>query len=119
MLKIYSLFLVIFLIGVVVGYLIFTIKNSDFEKLNQQEMYKRIIKERDYAISKAVEAGVFKCCIDPPCTMCYMEANQWNNWKAGTCACDDLIAKGKEPCPQCQAKLCGARDSSCNLKKTE
>jgi len=91
--------------GTFIGYFIFSLRNPNFEKLNDEEMYERIIRERDYAIEKAVLAGDFRCCIEPPCTMCFMEANQWNNMKAGTCACDDLIAEGKEPCPQCKRGL--------------
>jgi len=53
--------------------------------------------------------------------MCYMEANQWNNFTPGTCACDDLIAQGKEPCPQCKAGLCqvGEDASSCDSDNKE
>jgi len=77
-----------------------------FENLSPEEMHETIVAERDLAIQKAKEAGDYKCCIHPPCTMCYMEANQWNNHAAGTCACDNLIAQGKEPCPQCKRGLC-------------
>jgi len=66
----------------------------------------QIIAARDLAISEAVEAGSYRCCITPPCMMCFMEENQWNDFTAGTCACDDLIAQGKEPCPQCKRDLC-------------
>jgi len=86
-------------------------KYLSFEGLSSQQMYEKITKERDVAIQKAVEAGDYRCCIHPPCTMCYMEANQWNNYKAGTCACDDLIAQGKEPCPQCKKGLCEEDDN--------
>ena len=88
-------------IGGMAGY--FTFKSIDpaFSKLSPEEMHERIIEERDYAIGQAVLAGDYRCCINPPCTMCYMEANEWNNYTAGTCACDDLIARGEEPCPQC------------------
>lgn len=89
-----------------VGYFIAQKQNPPFESLGKGEMYKRIVAERDFAIQKAVEKGEYKCCISPPCTMCYMEANQWNNFKAGTCSCDDLIALGKDPCPQCERGLC-------------
>ncbi|MBU2265311.1 hypothetical protein KJ784_03960 [Patescibacteria group bacterium] len=94
------------LLGGIASYLFFNIQNPIFEKLSPEAMYQRIIKERDHAISQAVARGDYKCCINPPCTMCYIEANQWNNFTAGTCACDDLIAQGKEPCPQCKKGLC-------------
>lgn len=104
------------LIGGFVGYLAFSIQNPDFKKLNPVEMYQRIIQERNFAIIQAVARGDFRCCINPPCTMCYMEANQWNNYTPGTCACDDLITQGKEPCPQCERGLCEGKDSTCNLE---
>lgn len=107
----------IFLISAFAGYMIFSFQNPRFNELGLEEMLERLKKERDYAIKKAAIAGLYRCCINPPCTMCYMEANQWNNEKAGTCACDDLIAQGKEPCPQCKRGLCGVSGGSCNLNK--
>ena len=77
-----------------------------FEHMTSEEMHQQILSERDHAIKVASEDGYYNCCIEPPCTMCYMEANIWNNYEAGTCACDDLIAQGKEPCPQCKNGLC-------------
>lgn len=81
-------------------------KQTSFSQLSPQEKQQRVVEKRDLGIKQAMEAGDYRCCINPPCTMCYMEANQWNNFQAGTCACDDLIAQGKEPCPQCKKGLC-------------
>ncbi|MBU1130812.1 hypothetical protein KJ840_01645 [Patescibacteria group bacterium] len=76
-----------------------------------------IIKARDFSIQEAKKQGDYRCCINPPCTMCYMEPNQWNNYTAGTCACDDLIAQGKEPCPQCaQALSCDSQKEATNCE---
>jgi len=95
------------LIGGLGGYLIFKIQApADFGTLEPGVKLQRIIREQEQAIQEAVKEGVYKCCIEPACTMCYMEANKWNNYQAGTCACDDLIAQGEEPCPQCQKGLC-------------
>ncbi len=88
-------------IGIASGFYMFGLINPDFKDLSSKEMQERITKERDIAIGKAVMDGDYRCCINPPCTMCFMEANKWNNFTAGTCACDDLIARGEEPCPQC------------------
>jgi len=98
--------ILIFLLGSFGSHLFFSIQNPAFEKLSPEAMHQRIIKERDYAIGQAIDRGDYRCCINPPCTMCYTEANQWNNFTAGTCACDDLIAQDEEPCPQCQRGLC-------------
>lgn len=109
---------IIFILGGLASYLVFNSLNSgqeEFEKLSEEEMHERIIQERDYAIGQAVMAGDYKCCISPPCTMCYMEANEYNNHKAGTCACDELIAQGKEPCPQCKGGLMKDTGSSCEV----
>ncbi len=75
-------------------------------KLDPLEQQVKIVALRDEAIQRAVNRGDYHCCINPPCTMCYMEANPWNNHTPGTCACDDLIAQGKQACPQCQNALC-------------
>ncbi|MFH1565713.1 MAG: hypothetical protein ABIB98_00725 [bacterium] len=93
-------------------------QNLSFKNLTKEEKYQHIIEERDLAIAEAVDAGNYKCCIKPPCTMCFMEANQWNNFTPGICACDNLIAQGKEPCPQCQRELCGTdkNEESCHIE---
>lgn len=106
------------LIGGLGGYLVFGTQTSsaDFEKLSPQGKLQRIVRQRDQAIQEAVNEGVYKCCIKPACTMCYMEANKWNNYKAGTCACDDLIARGEEPCPQCKKGLC-FEENTCETGK--
>jgi hypothetical protein len=86
-------------------------RQTSFDNLDSGQMYQRVVVERDTAIRKAKDEGNYRCCIEPPCTMCYMEANQWNNYTVGTCACDDLIAQGKEPCPQCKREVCGGEES--------
>ncbi len=109
-----NLFLII--VGLV-GLLIFKQFNHTFKNLNSKILHQNIIEQRDYGIQLAVENGDYQCCITPPCTMCYMEGNQWNNQTAGTCACDQLIAQGKEACPQCQNGNCGLEtEGTCNFK---
>lgn len=101
----YLLIITVFIfcfVGVLGGYLISDYQKPDFAKLSPEQMLEQITTQRAFAIEKAVERGDYRCCISPACTMCFMEANQWNNGVAGTCACDDLIAQGKEPCPQCK-----------------
>ncbi len=86
---------------------------------DKDELHKSIIAQRDFAIQKAVESGDYECCTEPPCTMCYMEANEWNNFTPGTCSCGKLIAEGKESCPQCGRESCGDSEEkesdSCTL----
>jgi hypothetical protein len=79
---------------------------SQFVNLSEAEKHQTIIAQRDLAIQKAIAGGDYHCCITPPCTMCYMEANRWNDFEAGTCGCDKLIAEGEEPCPQCGREFC-------------
>ena len=92
-------------IGALGGFAAYSIFAQKFEDLSPSGMRERIIVERDYAIARAKANGDYRCCIDPACTMCFMEGNIWNNNTPGTCACDDLIAKGEEPCPQCARGL--------------
>jgi hypothetical protein len=53
--------------------------------------------------------GNYRCCIDPPCTMCFM--GDWI-WDDGTCRCDDMIAQGEDDkvCPQCKG---GSEEGTC------
>ena len=91
-----------------------TIGHAPFEKLSTKEMREHIILERELAIVKSKSEGNYQCCIQPACTMCFMSANKWNNFTAGTCACDDFIAKGEDPCPQCMRGMDDALCESAN-----
>ena len=60
----------------------------------------RITAEMKAAIQEKADAGEYRCCISPPCDMCYL--GHWI-WEDGVCRCDDMIAKGEydKVCPQC------------------
>ena len=68
---------------------------------NLAEGRAKILNELSGAIDAAVKEGKYHCCIDPPCTMCYL--GDWL-WDDGTCDCDGMIAKGEfdKVCPQCK-----------------
>jgi len=114
--KILVLFLLLFM-GIGIGFKLMKNQYPVFNNLSKKEMLEHITEERTLAIRKAKDEGEYRCCIEPPCTMCFMEANKWNNFTPGTCACDDLIAEGKEPCPQCKRRLCST--STAEIKKEE
>ncbi|MFH1399158.1 MAG: hypothetical protein ABIG95_03530 [Candidatus Woesearchaeota archaeon] len=68
-----------------------------------------LLSELSKAVEEAEAQGNYHCCIEPPCTMCYL--GNWE-WEDGICLCDEMIAEGKweEVCPQCK----GASDT-CDL----
>ena len=61
------------------------------------------------ALEEAKASGHYKCCIEPPCTMCYM--GNWI-WDDGTCDCDGMIAAGEwdKVCPEC---VYGIEEGAC------
>ena len=73
------------------------------------------------AIEKAEEKGDYRCCIDPPCTMCFL--GKWK-FEKGTCLCDDAIREGRteDVCPECkkglEQGLCKS-SKTCELNKDE
>jgi len=66
-----------------------------------EENREKVLSQLYLAIEDAEETGKYKCCIEPPCTMCYL--GDWI-WENGTCDCDEKIAMGEwdEVCPQCK-----------------
>ncbi len=95
----------IFFIGLGLGLTIYYFSFLPFYELSAEELHQQIIGQRDFAIGQAIVRGDYNCCVEPACTMCYMEGNSWNNQRAGTCDCVSYIQKGKEPCPQCKRAL--------------
>jgi len=68
------------------------------------------------SIEEAKKAGVYNCCYEPGCHMCYNNANKWNHQQSGTCDCADLIAQGKTPCPECVEALKGEK-TTCDVEQ--
>jgi copper chaperone CopZ len=70
------------------------------------------------AIEKAKAEGKYKCCIEPPCTMCYLGA--WA-FEEGTCKCEEMIEKGEfdKVCPECKKGIqegrCRSSNGSCKV----
>jgi hypothetical protein len=91
-----------------IAYFAFGYINPKFENLSAPNKYQTIIKERIYAIQEAQKRGDYKCCIVPPCTMCYENPNKWNYFQASECFCDKFIVRGEDPCPQCKGVGCSA-----------
>jgi len=102
---VYVLMLVSFIASFSSGYLLHGyLRNVNNDNQPQSE-YEKVIFELEHGIKMAQARGDYRCCIEPACTMCYLEANKWNNFTPGTCACDDLAAQGRETCPQCEHSL--------------
>lgn len=81
-------------------------------------MRAEIFKSIYATINKAKEQGLYACCIEPPCTMCFLKGTDHEFTSEGKyCNCDKLIAEGREPCPQCVRGLCGKADA-CTLNDT-
>lgn len=89
-----SLVVIVILVSLII-YSSATFREQGFEEKRE------ILLEQLYSnIDEAILEGKYECCIEPPCTMCYL--GNWI-WDDGTCACDEMIAKGEldKVCPQC------------------
>jgi hypothetical protein len=66
-------------------------------------------------IEEAKLDGKYECCIEPPCTMCYL--GNWI-WEDGTCDCDKMMKEDKfdKVCPQC---IKGLEEGRCNSTDKE
>jgi len=95
----------IFIIGSSFGAMIYLFVFPPFHLLPLDKMPSKIDDYLHLAMEKAEKAGVYNCCVEAPCTMCFLEGNLWNNQKAGRCNCADFVRQGKEPCPQCKKIL--------------
>lgn len=97
--------------GILIGTFLHSVTSTttvggDFKELSLKEMRERYIQERAYAIELAEKQGLYDCCIDPPCTMCFDRGigHEWSR-DGQYCSCDKLLEEGKDPCPQCKAGL--------------
>jgi copper chaperone CopZ len=78
----------------------------------------KILSQIYSAIEKAKTEGKYKCCIEPPCTMCYLGA--WV-FEEGTCKCEEMIEKGEfvKVCPECKKGIqegrCRSANGTCKL----
>ena len=105
-----KLFLISSFIFIIIAssFFVFTIlpKQENFDTKREillNQLYKNI--------EEAKEIGKYKCCIEPPCTMCYL--GNWI-WEDGSCYCDDMIKKREfdKVCPQCKKGIEGGKCTS-------
>jgi hypothetical protein len=96
---------IVFIFGFAFGTIFYFLVFSPFNLTPLEKMPAKINDYLRIAIEKAERAGVYNCCVEPPCTMCFLEGNLWNNQKAGRCNCADFVRQGKQPCPQCKKIL--------------
>ncbi len=105
--------IVLIVSGAAISYNLTKADESNFEQNREN-----ILSQLYSAIEDAKEIGKYKCCIEPPCTMCYL--GDWI-WEDGTCGCDELIAKGEwdKVCPQCKKGIeegnCKSEIGSCSV----
>ena len=87
---------------------------DDFKAKSFEEKRNEILSEIDVALKEATESGNYKCCIEPPCKMCFL--GNWI-WEDGKCECDIMIAQEKwdKVCPECKA---GIEEGRCVSTKT-
>jgi len=90
------LFVLIFVVISLVVILTVLPKQKNFETKREillSQLYENI--------EDAAKIGRYKCCVEPPCTMCYL--GNWI-WEDGSCYCDEMIVKGEfdKVCPQCK-----------------
>lgn len=113
--KLITLILII-LIAVGIGVFFATTKTgeNDFEKNRE-----KVLSQLYLAIEDAEKMGKYKCCIEPPCTMCYL--GDWI-WEDGTCDCDEKIAMAEwdKVCPQCKRGIeegrCKSETGTCSIR---
>ncbi len=79
------------------------------QKESLEQTRTKILNELQLAIEDAVFQEKYKCCINPPCTMCYL--GNWI-WKNGSCYCENMIKENKLNfvCPEC---LRGIKEGRC------
>lgn len=86
-----------------------------------EEKREKVITGLFLSIEEAVGEGKYECCIEPPCTMCYL--GNWL-WEDGICRCDEMMENGEwdKVCPQCvkgiEEGLCkSAKGNICGNEK--
>jgi hypothetical protein len=72
-----------------------------------------VISFMEETIKQEAEVGNYRCCIDPPCKMCFL--GNWI-WEDGKCDCDTMIIQDKmdKVCPEC---LRGIKEGKCTSTK--
>ncbi len=91
----------IFLISILAFLIVFSSLLVFTNQRNFETKRELLLNQLFSNIEDAKEIGRYDCCIEPPCTMCYL--GNWI-WEDGSCYCDDMI-KNKEfdkVCPQCK-----------------
>jgi hypothetical protein len=91
--------IVLLLAGVFLGYSISS-QSGEFKTKTFEEKRAQILYEINSTINEAQISGTYNCCMNPPCSMCFL-----GNWisKDGTCNCDyfERVGQLDKVCPEC------------------
>lgn len=96
--------------GIIIG-IISTELYPNFQTYQQKR--NDVIFLMEETISQEIEEENYRCCIEPPCKMCFL--GNWI-WEDGKCDCDTMIAQDKmdKVCPEC---IRGIKDGRCTSTK--
>jgi len=90
-----------FIFLVLPAFLLLIIPLTDIAAPGFSEQREQLLSDMDSMIHQAKLDGKYRCCIEPPCRMCFL--GNWI-WDDGTCDCDGEIAKENwdKVCPECK-----------------
>jgi hypothetical protein len=94
--------ILIFGIGILVGHL-FIFLQGGLETKSWEERRDEILSEIGLALEEAKKLGIYNCCVEPSCEMCFL--GEWI-WEDGRCDCDTFVHAGEpdKACPECRER---------------
>jgi hypothetical protein len=74
-----------------------------FAEKSIEEKRLEFISERDAIVAEMKEQGLYRCCLEKPCTYCIEKTPKHGEGAACTCA-DDVLS-GRHPCGECIGEI--------------
>lgn len=100
----------ILIAGILIGFFLYSLSTPTmttmkkaFTEKNIDEKRIEFISEKNVIIAEMQEKGMYRCCLEKPCTYCIEKTPGHGEGAACTCAQD--ILNGKHPCGECIGEI--------------
>lgn len=97
---------VLVIVGVLFGYYFFprpSIHNMHFEGMDVDGKRGELMGEKEDLIRELMGAGMYRCCLEKPCTYCIEKTPK--HGEGASCSCLDDIMAGVHPCGECIGEI--------------
>ncbi len=99
-----SLLIIVIIAGIPILFHAMNMKDVAMDGFHDEKnMRLAIASEQKEAIHQLIREGKYRCCLEKPCSYCFLKAP--DNGEEAVCDCLDEVMNGEHPCGECMGEI--------------